>query len=79
MVIDENYIKGALWQPVKVEKADLEKADQVIDSEAVSFHVTGQVMYVGTIDHQISQIIFQGKKILLYMIQQIFSFTIRLI
>lgn len=62
MVIDENYIKGALWQPVKVEKADLEKPDQVIDSEAVSFHVTGQVMYVGTIDHQISQIIFQGKE-----------------
>ena len=47
---------------MKVEKADLEKPDQVIDSEAVSFHVTGQVMYVGTIDHQISQIIFQGKE-----------------
>ena len=62
MVLDENYIKGELWQPVKVtDGQEYPETDQVLEAEDVTFNLIGQVMYIGTLDHQISQVIFKGK------------------
>lgn len=62
MVLDENYIKGELWQPVKVtDGQECPETDQVLEAEDVTFNLIGQVMYIGTLDHQISQVIFKGK------------------
>ena len=58
----ENYILGELIKPVKVnEEEGLETPEQVLNSEDITFHITGEVLYVGTYDHQISQVIFHGK------------------
>ena len=60
--VPEDYILGELLQPVKVEDGtDLEAPEQVLSDENVTFSRTGRVLYVGTYDHQISQIIFHGK------------------
>lgn len=60
---DETYIRGELWKPVKTWKwLWTKKPEQRIDEETVTFHLTGKVLYVGTLDHQISQVIFRGKK-----------------
>lgn len=63
MSLEETYIRGELWQPVKTWKwLWTKKPDQKLDESAVSFHLTGKVLYVGTLDHQISQIVFKGEK-----------------
>ena len=60
--VPEDYILGELLQPVKVEDGtDLEAPEQVLSDENVTFSRTGRVLYVGTYDHRISQIIFRGK------------------
>lgn len=62
MEVQDNYIVGELIQPVKSEKElGTDVPEQVLNDENVTFHLTGQVLYVGTYDHQISQIIFSGK------------------
>ena len=58
----ENYILGELIKPVKVKEEERpETPEQVLSSEDITFHITGEVLYVGTYDHQISQVIFHGK------------------
>ena len=62
MELDDNYIRGELLQPTKTWKWFwTKKPEQTLENEDVTFHLTGQVLYVGTYDHQISQIIFHGK------------------
>ena len=62
MELKENYILGELFQPVKTNKwLWTKKPEQILEDEDVTFHLTGQVLYVGTYDHQISQILFHGK------------------
>ena len=62
MTVDENYIAGELWQPVELEeRAELEEVGRTIGAEELELHITGQVLYAGTLDHHISQIIFQGE------------------
>ena len=62
MELDDNYIRGELLQPTKTWKwLWTKKPEQSLENEDVTFHLTGQVLYVGTYDHQISQIIFHGK------------------
>ena len=59
----ENYIRGELLQPTKTWKwLWTKKPEQILDDEDVTLHLTGQVLYVGTYDHRISQIIFHGKE-----------------
>ena len=63
MELDENYIKGELWQPVKTWKwLWNKKPDQVLPADTLTYNITGKVLYIGTYDHQISQIIFKGEK-----------------
>ena len=63
MELDENYIKGELWQPVKTWKwLWNKKPDQVLPADTLTYNITGKVLYIGTYDHQISQIIFKGAK-----------------
>lgn len=62
MELDDNYIRGELLQPTKTWKwLWTKKPEQTLENEDITFHLTGQVLYVGTYDHQISQIIFHGK------------------
>ena len=62
MELDDNYIRGELLQPTKTWKWFwTKKPEQTLENEDITFHLTGQVLYVGTYDHQISQIIFHGK------------------
>mgnify|MGYP000760255338 CR=1 FL=1 len=42
--------------------AGASKPEQVLDDGEITLHLTGQVLYAGAYDHQISQIIFHGKK-----------------
>ena len=61
MKLEENTICGELIQPVKVTDPENVTAPQtVISQENVTLHLTGSVLYVGTLDHQISQIVFRG-------------------
>ena len=61
MKLEENTICGELIQPVKVTDPESVTAPQtVIGQENVTLHLTGSVLYVGTLDHQISQIVFRG-------------------
>lgn len=61
MKLEENTIRGELIQPVKVTDPENVTAPQaVISQENVTLHLTGSVLYVGTLDHQISQIVFRG-------------------
>lgn len=63
MELEKNYIRGELWQPVAVELTEpVTKPEAVLSETEVTFHLTGQVLYAGTLDHQISQIVFQGKE-----------------
>ena len=63
MELEKNYIRGELWQPVAVELTEpVTKPEAVLSETEVAFHLTGQVLYAGTLDHQISQIVFQGKE-----------------
>ena len=63
LMLDENYIKGELWQPVKTWKwLWNKKPDQVLPADTLTYNITGKVLYIGTYDHQISQIIFKGAK-----------------
>lgn len=38
------------------------KPDQVLPADTLTYNITGKVLYIGTYDHQISQIIFKGEK-----------------
>ena len=63
MEIKDNYIMGELYQPVKATWFFWQKKpEQVLDDGEITLHLTGQVLYAGAYDHQISQIIFHGKK-----------------
>lgn len=65
MEIKDNYIMGELYQPVKATWFFWQKKpEQVLDDGEITLHLTGQVLYAGAYDHQISQIIFHGKKTL---------------
>ena len=59
MEIKDNYIMGELYQPVKATWFFWQKKpEQVLDDGEITLHLTGQVLYAGAYDHQISQIIF---------------------
>ena len=63
MEIKDNYIMGELYQPVKATWFFWQKKpEQVLEDGEITLHLTGQVLYAGAYDHQISQIIFHGKK-----------------
>ena len=63
MEIKDNYIMGELYQPVKATWFFWQKKpEQVLDDGEITLHLTGQVLYAGAYYHQISQIIFHGKK-----------------
>ena len=63
MEIKDNYIMGELYQPVKATWFFWQKKpEQVLEEGEITLHLTGQVLYAGAYDHQISQIIFHGKK-----------------
>ena len=54
---------GELYQPVKATWFFWQKKpEQVLDDGEITLHLTGQVLYAGAYDHQISQIIFKGAK-----------------
>ena len=62
MEIKDNYIMGELYQPVKAPWFFWQKKpEQVLEEGEITLHLTGQVLYAGAYDHQISQIIFHGK------------------
>ena len=63
MEIKDNYIMGELYQPVKATWFFWQKKpEQVLEDGEITLHLTGQVLYAGAYDHQISKIIFHGKK-----------------
>ena len=63
MEIKDNYIMGELYQPVKATWFFWQKKPkQVLEDGEITLHLTGQVLYAGAYDHQISQIIFKGAK-----------------
>ena len=63
MELEENYIKGKLWQPVEISQTEeITRPEAVLNAEDVTFHLIGKVLYVGTLDHRISQIVFRGKE-----------------
>ena len=63
MEIKDNYIMGELYQPVKATWFFWQKKpEQVLEDGEITLHLTGQVLYAGAYDHQISQIIFKGAK-----------------
>ena len=63
MEIKDNYIMGELYQPVKATWFFWQKKpEQVLEDGEITLHLTGQVLYAGAYAHQISQIIFHGKK-----------------
>lgn len=62
MELSENYIAGELWQPVEVSEDGWEDAEKELPENELTFALTGQVLYVGTFDHQVSQIIFKGNE-----------------
>lgn len=62
MEIKDNYIMGELYQPVEATWFFWQKKpEQVLEDGEITLHLTGQVLYAGAYDHQISQIIFHGK------------------
>lgn len=57
MEIKDNYIMGELYQPVKATWFFWQKKpEQVLDDGEITLHLTGQVLYAGAYDHQISQL-----------------------
>lgn len=61
MEIKDNYIMGELYQPVEATWFFWQKKpEQVLEDGEITLHLTGQVLYAGAYDHQISQIIFHG-------------------
>ena len=63
MEIKDNYIMGELYQPVEATWFFWQKKpEQVLEDGEITLHLTGQVLYAGAYHHQISQIIFHGKK-----------------
>lgn len=63
MEIKDNYIMGELYQPVEATWFFWQKKpEQVLEDGEITLHLTGQVLYAGAYAHQISQIIFHGKK-----------------
>lgn len=59
MKLDENYIKGTLKPLASVEE-EIEMPSKMLEDE-LSFKMVGSVLYVHTLDHRISQVIFKGK------------------
>ncbi|MDO5391528.1 MAG: aryl-sulfate sulfotransferase [Eubacteriales bacterium] len=60
MKLDENYIKGTLKPLASVEE-EIEMPSKMLEDE-LSFKMVGSVLYVHTLDHRISQVIFKGKE-----------------
>ena len=60
MELDENYIKGTLKPLASVEE-EIETPSKMLEDE-LSFKMVGSVLYVHTLDHRISQVIFKGKE-----------------
>lgn len=58
MVIDENYIKGFLKPAVEISK-NVKIPDKQLE-KGLSFKLVGDVLYVKTKAHRISQLIFKG-------------------
>lgn len=55
MEIKDNYIMGELYQPVKATWFFWQKKpEQVLEDGEITLHLTGQVLYAGAYDHQIS-------------------------
>ena len=53
---------GELYQPVEATWFFWQKKpEQVLEDGEITLHLTGQVLYAGAYDHQISQIIFQTR------------------
>ena len=70
MEIKDNYIMGELYQPVKATWFFWQKKpEQVLEDGEITLRLTGQVLYAGAYDHQISQIIFHGKKLMFMILQ----------
>ena len=61
MEVENDYIKGELWQPVSTNKKINSAPSETISSDKVSLKMMGKTLYVGTDDHRISQVIFQGE------------------
>lgn len=59
MAPEENYIKGSLKPAVETQKT-VKTPEETLES-GVSFKLVGSVLYVDTLDHHISQIIFKGE------------------
>ena len=71
MEIKDNYIMGELYQPVKATWFFWQKKpEQVLDDGEITLHLTGQVLYAGAYDHQISRLFFMERKILMCMTLQ---------
>lgn len=59
MELDENYIKGTLRPLASVEE-EVETPAKML-KEDLSIKMVGSVLYVHTLDHRLSQVIFKGK------------------
>ncbi len=60
LVIDDNYVKGDLRAPVKVENRVLLSTSRKIDKQ-VTFSIRNNVLYAKADDHSFTQIIFNGE------------------
>ena len=61
MNLGESYIRGELMQPLEIEPdVEINVPEAYLDQNEILFQLTGEVLYVGTLDHQISQIVFCG-------------------
>lgn len=58
MEIDENYIKGCLKPAVEITE-EVETPKKKL-KDGVSFKLVGSVLYLNTLDHRVSQLIFKG-------------------
>ena len=48
-------------QPLEIEsEVEINVPEAYLDQNEILFQLTGEVLYVGTLDHQISQIVFCG-------------------
>lgn len=59
MELEENYIKGSLKPAVEITE-EVETPKKTLQS-GVDFKLVGGVLYVNTLDHRISQMIFKGE------------------
>lgn len=57
---EENYILGSLRPVVKISRK-VKTPEETLEDAEVGFKLIGSVLYVGAMDHHISQVIFKGK------------------